>query len=144
MVDTMKISSNPEKMTTPGIKNVYRIINKETRRSEGDYIALEGEQPQKEDRLHMFHPVHTYLSKHVTNFEAIELQRDIFRNGELVYTLPQLDEMRHFVQDNLKVLWEEYKRTNNPHQYPVDLSTACWENKRKFIETALKAEKNEP
>ncbi|GAE46232.1 nicotinate phosphoribosyltransferase [Mesobacillus boroniphilus JCM 21738] len=28
MEDTIKISSNPEKVTTPGIKNVYRIINK--------------------------------------------------------------------------------------------------------------------
>ncbi|RKD24985.1 nicotinate phosphoribosyltransferase [Ammoniphilus oxalaticus] len=143
MVDTIKISSNPEKTTTPGIKNVFRIINKETKRSEGDYIALHGEEPQKEDRLHMFHPVHTYLSKHVTNFEAIELQRDIFKDGELIYTLPKLDEIRVFVQDNLNVLWDEYKRTNNPHQYPVDLSKACWENKRDYIEKALRLARKE-
>lgn len=141
LVDTIKISSNPEKLTTPGVKNVFRIINKETGKSEGDYIALEGEEPQKEERLHMFHPVHTYLSKYVTNFEAVELHRDIFKNGELVYDMPKLDDIRDFVQRNLDVLWDEYKRTNNPHQYPVDLSTACWENRRKFIEETLKMAK---
>lgn len=59
MVDTIKISSSPEKVTTPGIKKVYRIINNHTKKSEGDYIALASEQPDKEDKLHMFHPVRT-------------------------------------------------------------------------------------
>ncbi|MNJ29290.1 Nicotinate phosphoribosyltransferase pncB2 [compost metagenome] len=45
MMDTIKISSNPEKITTPGRKKVYRIINKSNQKSEGDYIALEHENP---------------------------------------------------------------------------------------------------
>lgn len=40
MEDTIKISSNPEKVTTPGIKNVYRIINKATNRSRGTILHL--------------------------------------------------------------------------------------------------------
>lgn len=47
LVDTIKISSNPEKVTTPGLKNVYRIINNKDKRAEGDYITLHFEQPQK-------------------------------------------------------------------------------------------------
>ena len=43
MADTIKISSNPEKVTTPGLKKVYRIINTLNKKSEGDYIALENE-----------------------------------------------------------------------------------------------------
>jgi nicotinate phosphoribosyltransferase len=27
MVDTIKISSNPEKVSTPGMKKIYRIVN---------------------------------------------------------------------------------------------------------------------
>lgn len=141
MVDTIKISSNPEKVTTPGVKNVYRIINLDTGKSEGDYITLEGEDPQKESRLHMFHPVHTYLSKYVTHFEARELHHNIFMDGKLIYSLPRLEEIRGFVEDNLKVLWDEYTRTINPHQYPVDLSKACWENKRINIEKAIRGER---
>lgn len=43
MIDTIKISANPEKVSTPGLKRIYRIINKETQKSEGDYIAMEEE-----------------------------------------------------------------------------------------------------
>lgn len=134
MVDTIKISSNPEKITTPGRKRVFRIVNKANGKSEGDYIALEHEEPQVEQRLHMFHPVHTYIAKFITGFEARELHHTIFENGNLVYDLPTLKEIREFVTENLDVLWDEYKRTLNPAEYPVNLSQACWNNKMQLIE----------
>lgn len=134
MVDTIKISANPEKVSTPGLKRVYRIINLATQKSEGDYITLEDEDPNTESKLHMFHPVHTYLSKTVTNFEAKELHHDIFVEGQLVYQLPTLQEIQAFCLHNLNYLWDEYKRSLNPAEYPVDLSPKCWENKRRNIE----------
>ena len=121
-------------MTTPGLKRVYRIINKHNGKSEGDYIALEWENPQDEEPLKMFHPVHTFISKYVTDFEAKELQQDIFVNGELVYEIPEIDEIKKYVDENLDLLWDEYRRTLNPSQYPVDLSQACWDNKMANIE----------
>lgn len=134
MVDTIKISSNPEKITTPGRKRVFRIVNKANGKSDGDYIALEHEEPQSEQRLHMFHPVHTYIAKFVTGFEARELHHTIFENGNLVYDVPTLNEIREFVKENLDVLWDEYKRTLNPAEYPVNLSQECWNNKMRLIE----------
>ncbi|MGN1401569.1 MAG: nicotinate phosphoribosyltransferase [Bacillus sp. (in: firmicutes)] len=134
MEDTIKISGNPEKVTTPGLKKVYRIINTVNGKSEGDYITMEHENPQNEARLKMFHPVHTYISKFVTNFEAKELQQTIFRNGELVYSRPSLEEIREYTNDSLELLWDEYKRSLHPEEYPVDLSEQCWENKMKNIE----------
>ena len=134
MVDTIKISSNPEKVTTPGSKKVYRIINNTNHFSEGDYIVLEGENPQAEERLKMFHPTHTYISKFVTNFTARDLHEDIYVNGKLVYKIPPLEESREYLQANLGLLWDEYKRPMNPEQYPVDLSQKCWDNKMRNIE----------
>ncbi|MCM3783729.1 nicotinate phosphoribosyltransferase [Neobacillus mesonae] len=134
MVDTIKISSNPEKISTPGLKKVFRIINKMNGKSEGDYIALEHEEPNKAERLHMFHPVHTYIGKFVTEFEARELHQTIFEHGKLVYELPTLQEIRDFVNGNLELLWDEYKRTLNPAEYPVNLSKLCWDNKMKRID----------
>lgn len=134
MVDTIKISGNPEKMSTPGLKKVYRIINLANQKSEGDYIALEDEHPNEEKELHMFHPVHTYICKTVTNFEARDLHHDIFTAGEMVYTMPALSEIRSYCLHNLNYLWDEYKRSLNPAEYPVDLSPKCWENKRRNIE----------
>lgn len=134
MNDTIKISSNPEKVTTPGLKKVYRIINGTNGMSEGDYIALQEENPQEEERLKMFHPTHTYISKFVTDFEARDLHHDIFIDGQLVYELPELNDIRDYSIASLGLLWDEYKRSLNPEEYPVDLSVKCWDNKMRNIE----------
>ncbi|MCD8800015.1 nicotinate phosphoribosyltransferase [Mammaliicoccus sciuri] len=131
--DRIKISNNAEKVTTPGKKNVYRIINTKTNKSEGDYITLEDEKPNKEERLKMFHPVHTYKMKYIKHFKAVDLHHDIFKDGKRVYTLPEIKEIREFAFNNLDILWEENKRYLNPEEYPVDLSKACWDNKNKKI-----------
>ncbi|PKG21633.1 nicotinate phosphoribosyltransferase [Niallia nealsonii] len=138
MVDTIKISANPEKVTTPGLKKIYRIINLVNNCSEGDYIAMAEEEPQKEERLKMFHPVHTFVSKFITNFEARELHHDIFVDGNQVYKLPNIFEIKQYVKDNLSLIWDEYKRSLNPEEYPVDLSQKCWDNKMNHIEKVRK------
>lgn len=134
MEDTIKISANAEKVTTPGLKRVYRIINKKSGKSEGDYIAMADENPAAEERIKMFHPVHTFVSKFVTNFEAKELHRKVIDKGEIVYENPTLMEIRQYASNNLDLLWDEYKRSLNPEEYPVDLSQKCWDNKMRNIQ----------
>src|SRR5690606_32804345 len=113
---------------------VYRIVNRINRKSEGDYITLWDEKPEDEPRLKMFHPVHTYISKFVTNFDAINLHEVIYDNGELVYRIPELKEIQGYAKESLSLLWDEYKRSLNPEEYPVDLSQRCWNNKMRNIE----------
>ncbi|MGM0877393.1 MAG: nicotinate phosphoribosyltransferase [Bacillota bacterium] len=134
MIDTIKISGNPEKVSTPGLKKVYRIINNLNHKSEGDYITLQDEYPEHEQKIKMFHPIHTFVSKFVTNFEAKELHHKIFVEGKLVYDTPSLLQMQTYTKENLHLLWDEYKRALHPEEYPVDLSQVCWENKMKNIE----------
>ncbi|MGE7989227.1 nicotinate phosphoribosyltransferase [Lysinibacillus fusiformis] len=132
--DTIKISANAEKVSTPGLKNVYRIIDKKNGKAEGDYIAMQDENPQEEERIKMFHPIHTFVSKFVTNFEAKNLHQHVIRNGEINYQNPTLVEMSDYAAGNLELLWDEYKRAMNPEEYPVDLSQKCWDNKMRNIE----------
>ncbi|MFC0300584.1 nicotinate phosphoribosyltransferase [Virgibacillus soli] len=129
MEDTIKISQNPEKVSTPGKKKLYRIINTVNKMAEGDYITLEDEEPSKEERLKMFHPVHTYKSKFVTDFHAKNLHHDIFVEGKQVYENPTLKEMQAYSKEQLNLFWEEFKRTVNPEEYAVDLSQKAWDNK---------------
>ncbi|KAA1037717.1 nicotinate phosphoribosyltransferase [Macrococcus equipercicus] len=139
--DRIKISNNAEKVTTPGKKNLYRIINNKTGKSEGDYITLDHENPSAEAELKMFHPIFTYKKKRVKDFTAKDLHVDIFKEGELVYTTPRLDEIAAYHLENLELIWEETKRHLNPQEYPVDLSTACWNNKNdKIHEVSNKVE----
>ena len=134
--DTIKISANAEKVTTPGLKNIYRIIDRKSGKSQGDYITMADENPQAEDRIKMFHPVHTFISKFVTDFEAKNLHVKVIENGEIIYENPTLDAMRAYAKENLDLLWDEYKRALNPEEYPVDLSQKCWDNKMRNIEEA--------
>lgn len=133
MEDTIKISSNVEKVTTPGQKKVYRIIDRENGKAEGDYITMHDEDPSVEKRIKMFHPVHTFISKFVTNFDAVNLHTKVVEGGNVVYKNPTLNEMREYAHDNLDLLWDEYKRSLNPEEYPVDLSQKCWDNKMRKI-----------
>lgn len=134
MEDTIKISGNAEKVTTPGLKNVYRIIDRENGKSEGDYITMQDENPAAEDHLKMFHPVHTYVSKFVSNFDAVNIHQQVIKDGELIYKNPPLEEIQAYATRNMDLLWDEYKRSLNPEEYPVDLSQKCWDNKIRNIQ----------
>ncbi|MGX6962815.1 nicotinate phosphoribosyltransferase [Vagococcus xieshaowenii] len=138
MVDTIKLSSNVEKVSTPGKKQVWRITRNSDDKSQGDYIALWEERPDLQEEIFMFHPVHTYVNKTITDFTARPLLQDIFSKGELVYEVPTLKEMKEYAATRHESLWEEYRRDLNPQTYPVDLSTAAYNNKLSIIEEVKK------
>ena len=145
MVDTMKISNNAEKVSTPGKKQVWRITRNSDGKSEGDYIALWDERPDQLDELFMFHPVYTYINKTVKDFTARPILQPIFNNGKLVYELPKLQEIKAYKNEQIEALWDEYKRILNPEQYPVDLSQKTYDQKLASIaeireEVRLKSE----
>ena len=138
MVDRLKVSENPAKLTIPGIKRVYRIINKDTGMAAGDYIALENEDVSAEASIKLFHPTHTYLEKEVKNFEIRDLHTDIFINGEQVYDVPTVHESAQYFKENKELLWNEYLRLLNPEFYPVDLSVTCWNNRNAILKRVTK------
>ena len=138
MVDRLKVSENPAKLTIPGIKRVYRIINKDTGMAAGDYIALENEDVSAEASIKLFHPTHTYLEKEVKNFEIRDLHTDIFITGEQVYDVPTVHESAQYFKKNKELLWNEYLRLLNPEFYPVDLSVTCWNNRNAILKRVTK------
>lgn len=139
MIDTIKLSSNAEKVTTPGKKQVWRITRNSDGKSEGDYVTLWDEDPREAEEIFMFHPVYTYINKTVRNFTARPILQDIFVAGERVYELPTIEEVKQTAKDNLDSLWEEYKRDLNPQKYPVDLSQDCWDHKNRIMEEVRKS-----
>ncbi|MGF3066580.1 nicotinate phosphoribosyltransferase [Facklamia sp. P12945] len=134
IVPTIKISSNTEKITTPGMKQVWRITRKKDGKVEGDYIALIDERPDLLEELFMFHPVHTYINKTVKDFEARPLLIDIYKEGQQVYDLPDILTIKDYSEDKINCLWEEHKRILNPQVYPVDLSQKLYDLKMDSIQ----------
>ncbi|MCT7681732.1 MAG: nicotinate phosphoribosyltransferase, partial [Lactobacillus crispatus] len=74
-----------------------------------------------------------YINKVVTDFTAKPLLKDIFIDGNYVDKPRSLDEIKAFCQSNLENLWDEYKRSLNPQEYPVDLSQNLYESKIDLI-----------
>ncbi|MEO3946576.1 nicotinate phosphoribosyltransferase [Gorillibacterium sp. CAU 1737] len=136
-VPTIKISANPEKITTPGIKNIYRIVSKVSGRAEGDLITLaEGDEPDGSP-IHLFNPTHTFIQKKVKDYEALPLLKPIFQDGVQVYDIPPLAVSRKLHSERLKLFWPQYLRRLNPEIYPVDLSRKAWDMKMKLIQEHL-------
>lgn len=133
MQDTLKISSNAIKVSTPGKKQVWRISANAAKKNEGDWVSSYKEDPRNFDALFMFHPQYTYINKVVTNFTARPLLQTIFENGKLIYNEPSLQEIKEFTANNLNGLWDEYKRALNPQDYPVDLSQKLYDHKMNLI-----------
>lgn len=138
MVDTIKLSGNAEKVSTPGKKQVWRITSREKGKSEGDYITYSDVDVNQMDEVFMFHPVYTYINKTVRDFDAVPLLVDIFQNGQLVYDLPTLAEIQAYGRQQYDQLWDEYKRILNPQPYPVDLAQDVWDNKMALIDSLRK------
>jgi nicotinate phosphoribosyltransferase len=130
---TLKISSNPEKVTTPGRKTVYRIVDRKTGKARGDLITRVDTVIDESRPLVLFHPVHTFRKKKVKNFRAINLLLPIFQDGKRVYDPPSLEEIRKYHREQLSLFWEEYLRILNPEEYPVDLSRDLWEEKQNLL-----------
>ena len=58
----------------------------------------------------------------------------VFQNGELVYKLPALDEIRTYCLEQVDTLWDEVKRFDNPHNYYVDLSQKLWDIRNELLQ----------
>lgn len=138
MRDTIKLSNNAEKVSTPGKKQVWRITSRAKGKSEGDYITFADTDVTQLDDIEMFHPTYTYINKTVRDFDAVPLLVDIFDKGKLVYQLPSLQEIQEYGRKEFDQLWDEYKRVLNPQDYPVDLARDVWQNKMDLIDRIRK------
>ena len=125
----IKISENVGKITTPHYKKLYRFFGNDTGKAIADYLCVYDETVDDTQDFEIFDPDATWKRKNVYNFTAKELQVPIFKNGELVYKCPTLDEIRTYCLQQVDTLWDEVKRFDNPHIYYVDLSQKLWDIK---------------
>ncbi len=133
IIPKIKISENAGKVTTPHFKKVYRLTEKATGKAIADLICVYDETIDDNKPLEIFDPNHTWKRKTITDFEAKELLVPIFENGELVYDLPKIDEIRDYCKVQVETLWDEVKRFENPHTYYVDLSQKLWDIKYSLL-----------
>ena len=133
IVPKIKISENVGKITNPHFKKIYRFYGKDTGKAIADYLCVYDETVDDSQDITIFDPEATWKRKRVYNYTARELMVPIFKNGELVYKLPTLQEIQAYCKKEVDSLWDEVKRFENPQTYYVDLSQKLWDIKYNLL-----------
>ena len=134
-VPKIKVSNTIEKITTPGHKKTVRFYDADSGYALGDINYLIDEEIPTES-FTTFDEVETWKQKIFANYRSRLLQVEIFRNGELVYKIPTVEEVKAKIREELGTLYEEIKRLRNPHKYIVNLSERLYNLKRGLLEQA--------
>ncbi|MDR1539124.1 MAG: nicotinate phosphoribosyltransferase [Clostridiales bacterium] len=131
----IKLSENPEKITNPGSKKIYRFYDKDSGKFKADLIALESEIVDPDEDITIFDPVSTWKKSTLKAgaYKIRQLLEPIFVNGRLVYETPGVMEIQAYCKKELDTLWDEHKRLVNPQVCYVDLSQKLFDLKEKMI-----------
>jgi nicotinate phosphoribosyltransferase len=128
----IKVSNDTIKTINPGYKKVYRFYDKKTGYALGDVIAV-ADEIIPDEKYTLVHPTETWKTKDIENYTKRELLVPIFKDGELVYQLPNIKERQKYCQKEFEALYPEVRRIINPHEYYVDLTNRLRELKEELI-----------
>lgn len=126
----LKLSEQMAKVSNPGILQVRRFSH------EGENVAdmiydIELGAPASST---LIDPMDATRQKRVgSHLHSIDLLVPIFRNGQLVYSLPSLPTIQSSVRENLKAFHGSVKRFINPHQYVVGMEQSLYDLKVHLI-----------
>ena len=134
-VSRIKVSNDAAKAINPGYKKVYRFYDKKSGYALGDVITLYEENIPK-NKYTLVDPLNENNTLTITDYKVRELQVPIFEDGKLVYNDPNINEKQAYCNDEMKTLYPEVKRSENPHQYYVDLSKKLLVLKKELIKQA--------
>ncbi len=138
----MKLSSSPEKITTPSAKKTLRFFD-ENKTPIADVLFQKDEiitsgQAIKCCHLAYEHSSMTLKPAQYSSFK--ELLQPVLQQGKRVSPPRSLDDIRAHCLAQVNSLPSEYKRLINPHRYQVSLSKHLKETKSQLIEK-MKEEK---
>ncbi len=128
----LKLSDNPEKMTNPGVKKVFRLYAP-SGKAIADLIALDHERLSDNTPLTIYDPVETWKSMSLSSYTVRELLVPAIKSGAPCYSRLPLSEIQRYAKTELETLWDEYRRLNNPHVYKVDLSDELYNLKKRLL-----------
>ena len=128
IIPKIKISENVEKITNPHFKKVYRLISNDTNKAIADLITVYDEKVP-EGPIEIFDPEVTWKRQMVDNYHVQELLVQVVKDGEVIYETPSMKDIQEYCKSQVKELWDEVKRFENPHNYYVDLSQKLWDIK---------------
>lgn len=127
-VPSMKLTNNPEKMSNPGIKNVYRFFDTDGAML-ADLVVLEDSLNEVQELIaenkpiRLNHPSIEYSYKTMENYAKAELLLgEVMKGGKRLFPHKDIKKIQKHVEEGLAALHGTHKRFLNPHVYKVSLS----------------------
>ncbi|MBO6119076.1 MAG: nicotinate phosphoribosyltransferase [Lachnospiraceae bacterium] len=130
----IKISSNVEKVTNPGNKEVYRVYD-ENGKLFADLITFSDEKIDESKELILFDPINTWKKRVMEpgKYRVKKMLNAVFEDGKLIYNKKTVAELKKHFEDELETLYEDNKRLTNPKEIYVDLSQKLYDTKIKLL-----------
>ncbi len=122
----MKFSDNPEKITLPGKKNLYRVYD-ENGMMFADLITMADETIDQSQPLTLFDPQQTWKRTTMTRYTLRPLLEPFFRAGKPMQGEQTVQQISAYRAREEATLWEEQLRPMNPQPPKVDLSQKLWD-----------------
>ncbi|MDR2597796.1 MAG: nicotinate phosphoribosyltransferase [Treponema sp.] len=142
-IPVMKFSDNPDKTTNPGVKQVWRIRDKNGE-AVADVLGIDGADEIKTgQRFCFWHPSADYRHfYHTIEGSVSPLLNKWIENGVLVKEQPSLPEIKARTALELESFDSTYKRLLNPHIYKVSITENLRTLKLEIIEKHLGSKNN--
>lgn len=132
----IKVSENVEKITNPGLKDVYRVYDEEGK-AIADIIANKDE--VLEGRIRYVDPLKPWKVRYFENCTFQSLQEPAVIGGKRVTKPVTVKEIAEFVKQQLdNEIWEEEQRFENPHIHYLDMTPKYYEMKMNLLEKVSK------
>jgi nicotinate phosphoribosyltransferase len=124
----IKLSENLKKITLPGKKQVYRMINGAGSFFGADVITLQDECEQ----AIMHHPFQPDKSLQLKDFKQEMMLTKVMENGQILKELSGLDKIAAYCLEQVRKLPDEFKRFDYPHIYKVGISGKMLEERNRL------------
>jgi nicotinate phosphoribosyltransferase len=135
----IKISESLSKVPNPGHKYVWRLYDQRGKAT-ADLIGLESDIPHKMEEIVLRHPTNHTKCRPLTHSDISEIElllEDILIEGNSVYQLPDIEQMRRKREEDIERLDVGVRRIMYPHIYHVSLTQHLWELKQDLIANAI-------
>jgi nicotinate phosphoribosyltransferase len=119
----LKLSETLEKVTLPGIKQVWRVMDENGQFFGADAVAL-----SEEEKIGtIYHPFESGKSLKIEYLHQEPLLHKVMENGKRLFPSPSLPGIAAYATQRLALLPTEYRRFENPHIYKVGISKKLME-----------------
>lgn len=119
MIPKIKVSASREKLTLPGLKQVYRLYRPNTNQAFADIIALNDEVLDRPMDVVKANPIATERQQSIENYDAKPLQEKVMDGEKVQAELPDVFTIQKRSKQMLKEIPSATQRLVNPDEYPV-------------------------